>query len=251
MSEPDGFEVRTVVHLIRPWGEPVSDLEDLHAAVAAAPAEVLFYHTLQVQLRDPAASELPIDDVSAWVGGVIQDFETAERISYSVQNESGSADQVRNAMLTVLDSLALSERSSRRAPAECVLQLLVAESIPVPIGLTARDGEQLVTALTSADPGIWFYHVIEQPWFGHGAFPLAEWLQAVREARLAGWVRESASPGHPLERSRERLRRRWRRSRLARRIAEAEAVPEDERRRVGREVVARLLKRATSPGNEP
>ena len=249
MSDPGAFNVQTVVHLVRPFGDPVADLEDLHAAVAGAPPEVLLQHTLQVHLRDPGATELPVDDLSAWVGGVLQDLETAEKISYGIQSGNASPERARDAVLAVLDTIPPRERMARRAPLEGVLQLLQAESVTVPVG-EACDGDALVSALTSADPGVWFYHVLEQPWLGRGTHPLAEWLAAHREARLADWVREAAVPEQPLERARERLCKRWKRSRLARRIADAGATPEDDRRRAGREVVARLVKRVTSSDDE-
>ena len=71
--DSNGFELCTVIHLVRPWGEPVHDLDQLRAAVDRAPADVLFQHTVQVQLRDPTAIELPSDDLSAWVAVVVQE----------------------------------------------------------------------------------------------------------------------------------------------------------------------------------
>jgi hypothetical protein len=245
MTGSEGFELRTVVHLIRPWGEAVHDLDELRGALAAAPDEVLFHHTVQVQLRDAAASELPPDDLSAWVAVVVQEREVAERLSFAVQNHNASPEEVRDALTLVLDALSPTERAARRAPLEGALQLLATESLAVPTGIVVRDAEQLMAALSGSDSGIWFHHVIEEPWFGGGRSPLIDWLAAEGESRLAEWLREAACPIHPLGRSRDRLLRRWRQSRLTRRLAEASSAPEDERRKVGRETVARLVRRVT------
>jgi hypothetical protein len=206
---------------------------------------VLFHHTVQVHLRDPAATELPSDDLSAWVAIVIQDRESAERLSFAVQSENASPEQVRGALVGVLDGVPAAERATRRAPPEGLLQLLATESLAIATGLEARDGEELMGMLVSADPGTWFHHVIEEPWFGGGRSSLVEWLDSIGESRLAEWVRECASPSHPLDRSRERLMRRWRQSRLARRLADASTAPEDVRREVAREAMARLVRRVT------
>ena len=249
MSGPRAFELRTVVHLVRPWGEPVCDLDQLRSRLVEAPAEVLFHHTVQVHLRDPAATELPSDDLSAWVAIVIQDRESAERISFAVQNQNASPQEVRDALVGLLDAVPAAERAARRAPPEGALQLLATESLAIPTGLEAHDGEELVVMLAAADPGTWFHHVIEEPWFGGGRSSLVEWLTSIGEPRLAEWLHEAACPSHPIDRSRERLTRRWRQSRLARRLAEASAAPEDVRREVAREAMARLVRRVTRPGD--
>ena len=249
MNGAAGFELHTVVHLIRPWGRPLQNLESMREALAGASAEVLFHHTVQVLYRDRAASEHPADDLSAWVAVVVQDREIAERLSFAVQDLDHTAEEVREALVSVLDALTPEERAARQAPREGALQLLAAESLPLATGVVVHDGEELVAALTGGDPAVWFYHIIEQPWFGAGACPVAEWLEARGEPRLATWLREAAQPTHSLERSRDRLLRRWRQSRLTRRVADASGAPEDERRRAGREAVARLVRRVTRTEN--
>jgi hypothetical protein len=246
MSDPAPFALSTVVHLVRPWGEPVTDLDELRAALADAPAEVLFQHTVQVQLRNPAAAELPADDLSTWVAVAAQDLETAERLSFAVQNRNASPAQVREALVEVLDAMPAARRAERRAPPEGALQLLASESLVLESG-AVRDAGELVAALAGDDPGIWFYHVIEAPWFGGGRTAVVNWLAAAGESRLAEWLAAAASATLPLERERDRLLRRWRRSRLARSVAAASGAPEHERRDAGRAAVARLVRRVTRP----
>jgi hypothetical protein len=245
MNASDGFELSTVVHLVRPWGEPVHDLDQLRAAIELAPADVLFHHTVQVQLRDPTAVELPSDDLSAWVAVVVQDRESAERISFAVQSHNGSPEEVRDALREALDSVPQNERTLRRAPHEGSFQLLAAESLGLPTGTVVHNAEELVVALVTADPGVWFRHVIEEPWYGAGRSSLVEWLMSSGEQRLAGWLRDATVAGQAIERARDRLMRRWRQSQLARRLAEASASPEDVRREAGRDAVARLVRRVT------
>ncbi len=248
MDPAAGFELRSVAHLIQPWGEPVRDLAGLREAVALAPAEAVFNHAVQYQLRHPGADELPLDDFSSWIDGVLQEREAAERLSFAVQTQGGSVTSTRAALLAVLDALAPKRKAGREAPPESALQLRCSVSVAFPTGVVAHDGDELVEAFAAADVAVWFYHLVEEPWFAPGPAPLHEWLGAIGERRLKGWLDEAVASGLPIEKARERLLRRWRRGRIARRVTDATAVPEDARREAGREAIARLVRRTQRPG---
>jgi len=241
------FELRAVAHLIQPWGTPARDLEQLRAGIAAAPIEVVFHHTVQYQLRHPGAEELPPDDFSAWIAGVVQDAETAERLSFAVQSGGRSGPAARAALLRVLESLPARRRSERDAPEESAFSFLAATAVSFPTGIVVHDGRELVEALTAADAGVWFRHLVEEPWFLQERAPLLEWLTASGERRLAEWLVEDAGAGLPIEKARARLVRRWRQSRIARQVTDAAAVPEDVRRDAGRQAVARFVRRVRRP----
>lgn len=243
-----GFELSGVTHLIRPWGEPAGDLEQLRLGIAAAPPQVLFRHAVQYPLRDPGAEELPPDDFSAWIGGVVQDAETAERLSFVVQGGSTSPEALRRAALDVLGAIPERRRRERDAPAESRFQFLAAVSLSHPIGTTVRNGQELVEALAVADASVWFFHLVEQPCYGEGRAPLLEWLAATAERRLEAWLREAAGASLPIDKARRRLLGRWRRSRIGRRVTEATAHPHAVRREAGRQAVARLLRRGGTGG---
>ncbi len=252
MSEArETYELLSVVHLVRPTGERARDLEQLRAGIARASHAALFHHTLQCQLRDPAADELPPDDFSGWVNGVVQDRETAERISFAVQNRNGSADELRAALLEILSSIPEPMRAARSAPPAGEFVFLAIESVAVPTGVSVQDGAELIEALAVADASVCFYHWVEQPWFSTGRASLAEWATRRGEPRLAEWLGECAASGLPIEANRRRLLQRWRRSRLGRHVTEAAGAPEDVRREAGRDAVARLVRRMTRAEPRP
>src|SRR5262249_3753267 len=116
------------------------------------------------------------------------------------------------------------------------------ESVPLPTGARVGDARELVHALIAADASVWFYHLIEQPWFPEGR-SLDEWLMAQGEDRLAARLRAGAPAARPVEAMRRGLLRRWRQSRLGRRVREAATAPEATRREAGRATVARLVRR--------
>jgi hypothetical protein len=243
------FALDTVVHLIRPWGTPARDLQQLRDGIAAAPVEVLFRHAVQYQLRDPGADELARDDFTAWVGGVVQDAETAERLSFAAQNQNTSAETARASILAVLDALSPRRRERGDAPEGSEFVFLAAYSFRYPTGVTVHDPHDVVDALVESDPGVWFTHLIEEPWYHAGRGTLVEWLDRNGHARLATWFHEAARSGHSVERARARLSRRWQQSQLGLRLARATAAPETERREAGREAIARLVRRRAPKGD--
>ena len=137
------------------------------------------------------------------------------------------------------------ERSSRAAAPEGDFVFLIGESVPLPTGVVVRTGRETVHALTAADISVWFYHLLEETWFPAGP-TLLEWLSGRDEERLAAWLLEDAASGLPLEAVRSRLLRRWRQSRLGRRISEAATAPEDLRREAARHAVTRFVRRITN-----
>ena len=242
---PEHFELHGVVHLVRPIGYRAHDLESLRVGIAGASAQTLFYHAYQPQLRYSAVTDLPPDDFSAWVNGVVQDRETAERLSFAVQHRAGSCAELRDALVQVLLSVPEKARLQRAAPDEGDFVFLEMDSVAVETGRYASDSVELMQHLAEVEPVVIFYHLVEQPWLDPERPSLIHWVEKGGDRRLAEWLRLSLMSGLPLEEGRRRLMRRWRQSRLGRSVAEATASPEHERREAGRRAVAGLVRRIT------
>src|SRR5439155_757476 len=146
-----------------------------------------------------AAAELAPDDFSAWVGTVVQDRVTAERLSYAVQSRRGAAEPLRMALLETLEGVGERQRRSRAAPEGGEFPMLTFESVAVPTGLQAHDAESLGDAMAAADAGAWFHHVVEQPWLDAEGPRLGDWLRARGASRLGKWFDDLAASGLPLE----------------------------------------------------
>ena len=243
------FELVGVVHLVRPAGIEVHDLEELRQALERVPERSLFHHTAGRLLRHPSSEELPPDDLSGWVAGVVQDRQTAERMSFAVES-SGSAEPMRAALIEVLDSVPQKDRVAHDAPPGGDLVFLTAESVPIPTGDRVHDSRELIERLADADASVWFYHLIEQPWSSPDRAPLDDWLRAQGAARLAEPLFQTARTGRPLEDIRHRVLRRWRFNRLGQRVAAAAGSTEKERLEAGREAMSRLVRRISQPGDD-
>ncbi len=239
----DGFELAGVVHLVRPLHLQAANLEELLLGVSSAPPSSLFYHAVQCQLRTPPGDDLPLDDFSSWVNGVVQDRELAERLSYAVQSAAGPAEALRRAVLETLGALSEDKRRSRAAPPGGEFMFLTVDSVPVPSGEVAADAVELMDQLAHADFSVWFHHFIERPWFEPGEPDPVRWLRARGEERLAGWLAEAARSGRTAEAMRQRVLARWKRREIGRRVAAGTARTEGERVEAGREAVAGLVRR--------
>lgn len=248
---PATFELHSVVHLVRPAGFAAHDLDVLRDGVARATASSLFLHTVQPMMRQPGGDTLPPDDLSNWVNGVVQDRETAERLAFVVSDRGLEPLPLRQGLLEVLDAIPQPKRVQRDAPEGGDFVFLDLESVPVGTGEFVDDGEGLIDALGRADASVWFYHLIEQPWLSPDAPSLIDWVRATGDQRLLEWLEEAAHSGRPLEDMGRRVVRRWRQSRLGRRVADAARRTEDERREAGREAVIGLVRRITGQQETP
>lgn len=248
MSAPDGqaFELSGVVHLVRPAGIEVHDLEQLRTALEQAPERSLFFHTAGRVLRHPATEELPQDDFSHWVSGVVQDRQTGERMSFAVEG-SNTAEELRRALIDVLASVSEKDRVAHDSPPGGEFVFLTVASVQVPTNTYAYDPHELIELLAEADASVWFYHLIEEPW-AKGESPLRRWLEARGAAQLGEFLDHAARSGRPIEDMRRRVLKRWRFNRLGPRVAAAAGATEKERSEAGREAMSRLVRRIRPEG---
>jgi len=243
MNDIAPIEICSVVHLVRPARREVADIEGLARGIAEVEPASLFYHVVQPPLRAPASTDLPPDDFSAWVGGVLQDRETAERLSLAAQRAGAGPESLRTALLQALEN----RRPTHRAPEGGEFSFLAADTVVVPIA-DAFDADVAMVALAHADASAWFYHLVEQPWFSGGGVPLSTALRATGAARLAERLELMSRSGFPLEKLRRDTIRMYRRLRLGSRVAAAAATSELERTEEARDAAARLARRLVRGG---
>jgi hypothetical protein len=237
------FQLTGVVHLIRPVHRVASNLDELRDGIESVEHSTLFYHAVQFPLRAPAEDELPPDDFSAWVHGVLQDREAAERLALARLEGAAGPEALRAALVAALDAISPGTRRARVAPEGGAFPFLAADSVPVSTGVVATDVHTLFDGLIRAEANVWFHELIECAWWEGGEPAIVRWLHELGETRAEGWVREAAHSGRSIAGMRRQLLARWRRRGIGRRVADAAQDTEDARREAGRTAIASLVKR--------
>jgi hypothetical protein len=215
------FELSGVVYLAQPAGRAVANLDELLAQFTAADRETVFLHTQMPRLRPHTGEDLPVDDLSAWVGGVVQDTTTAERLAFAMHAANPEVEDVRAAILRVLEAIPARTRLGHAAPVGGALVLLRFDVVTVPTGVVVSTAGELMEALTHADRIVWFHHLVEEAWMLPGPIPVAEWVRAAGSPKLADVLEREAASGRSVDQMRARVLQRWRRSHIASRLAES------------------------------
>lgn len=233
------FELVGAVYLTAPAGAKAATLEELRRCVASAAASSLFRHT-QLQRLGGDGGDVPADDLSAWVRGVVQDPETAERLAFAVQSAPPGAEGLRERLLAALDWVSAPARERRGAPEGGAFAFLSARAVPVPTGRTADDAEALAWALEESGRDVWFHHLIEEPWFIAGEAPIIAWLRAAGGEALAAALERETRRRASVDAMRVAVRRNRRRAGLTGRVLASEPPASEETRELARRLARRL-----------
>jgi hypothetical protein len=238
-----GFRFSTVAHLEYPAGPVATDFATLREGIATVPAGSLFHHIIRMVVRHPRAHDLPPNDFARWVGVALQDPETAERLAFVGTQPLLPMEELRVALLRILDDVAGRKRPDIGTPQTAAFHFVTARSVKAPLGLEAELPEQVPEVWRQVDSAAAFYHLIEARVLGPVEDDLVLWLERNGGHKLAGVAESLTMGGMPLLRLHREIGSRWRRAlipaRLVRRTEESESV----RRQEARAVVARFAGR--------
>jgi len=248
----EGFRFFTAAPLESPAGHVASDLESLKAGIATVSPESIFHHVTRMPVRFPDARDLPENDFARWVGDALQLPEVSERLAFAGTLPAGSLEEVRAALLAVLERVP--ERDRRRASSDgAAFQFLEARTVLADLGIEAADPTEVVEVWPQLDDASTFLHLVEAPVFGRTEYALIPWLRARGARGLADSAAKAVAAGPPVARLHRDIGTRWRRSMIGRRLVERIDAADDIRLREAREAMARLagkLKGADTGGRK-
>jgi len=246
----ESFRFFTAAPLESPAGRDAADLESLRAGIADVSRESIYHHVTRMPVRFPHVRDLPENDFARWVGDALQLPEISERLAYAGSTPAASLEEVRAALLAVLDRVP--ERDRRRSASEgAAFQFLEARTVLADLGIEAADPVEVVEIWPRLDDGAAFLHLIEAPIFGRTEYALIPWLRARGARGLAESAAKAVAAGPPVARLHRDIGTRWRRSMIGRRLVARIDAADEVRLREARETMARLagkLKGADAKG---
>jgi len=248
VSEP--FVFLTPAPLELPAGQDAADLEALRNGIASVQAEALFHHVTRIPVRFPHARDLPENDFARWVGDALQLPEVSERLAFAGSAPSGSPEDLRKTLLSVLDRV--SPRDRKREAAEgAAFHFVAVRTVLAPLGIEASEPADVIEAWPWIDLGAAFYHLVEAPAFGVQDHALIPWLREHGAKAMADSAEQVVSTGRPLAPLLREVGTRWRRSQIGRRLIERSETSEADRRREARDAMARLIGRLKGRDGSP
>lgn len=243
------FVLRGVVHLTRPLGRQVHSLQELRDAIAEVEDASLFLHVALDRLGLPNDEDPDLDDWSAWVRGVVQHPEAAERLSFAVSRHPAIDPGLRTDAVAALDRVPEAERRAATAPQGGAFELLTLEPVTWQASEPLASADDVLTELRTAERSVWFWHLVEEPWRLNARAPLLAWLEAHGAAAAAERLDDWTRSGRPIDSIRQAFSRWWGRHGLPARVAGAAQATPNERNAAGREAVRSLVRRLRSGGD--
>jgi len=243
----EGFRFFTSAPLESPAGHVASDLESLKAGIATVSPESIFQHVTRMPVRFPHARDLPENDFARWVGDALQLPEVSERLAFAGTMPAASLEEVRAALLAVLNRVP--ERDRKRSASEgASFEFLEARNVLADLGIEAADPAQVVEIWPQLDDAATFLHLVEAPIFGRTEYALIPWLRARGARGLADSAAKAVAAGPPVARLHRVIGTKWRRSMIGRRLVDRIDAAEEVRLREARETMTRLAEKLKGEG---
>ena len=238
----DSFRFFTSAPLESPAGHVASDLESLRAGIETVSPESIFHHVIRISIRFPHVRDLPENDFARWVGDALQLPEVSERLAFAGSLPVGTLEEVRAALLAVLNRVP--ERDRRRSSSDgASFHFLEARSVFADLGIEAANPTEVVELWPKLDDAATFLHLVEAPVFGRTEFALIPWLRAHGARGLAESAAKAVAAGPPVARLHRDIGTRWRRSMIGRSLVARIESAEEVRVREARETMARLAEK--------
>lgn len=245
----EAFTFYTPSPLESPAGQVATDMQSLRDGIAACSEASLFQHVTRMPVRFPHAKDVPENDFARWAGDQMQMPEVSERLAFVGSGSSASFDELREALLGVLDRVQSRERK-REAPDGGSFYFIEAHSVLAPLGVDARTPAEVIEVWPWIDLGSAFYHLVEAPLYGTLEHALIPWLREQGGKTMADSAEQVVRSSRPLNILLKEVGSRWRRSMIGRRLIERSEAPELERQREAHAAMARLAGRLRGRGKK-
>jgi hypothetical protein len=154
------FSIKSCSMIVQSAGHSAHSLKELRDGVEAVPPQSLIYHFYGYLMR-PRAEQLHHNDLAAWVSQSVGEQASAERLDALNPSYFPSIEDLREAILDVLDEPVSSGAFLGWSRARSRFYFLMATTLVFQTGLSAKDPLELADKISQCHPASAFYHFVD------------------------------------------------------------------------------------------
>lgn len=183
------FEFRQCISIIRSTGKKASNLRQLRETIATVGDDSIFHHTYQYFLKEHILEYT--NDFAQWAGESLEERALAEQLSNIDPYGSKAIQDVRSALVAVIDSYLEKFPEPRDSLPGDEFFFNETVTFVFPVGVWAKNLAEFLIALKFIDNGSIYYHFYEaRNRVAGGVDDFSRWLEdALLKKELAEKVR--------------------------------------------------------------
>lgn len=200
------FLFKTQLSLVLLTGRRATNVLELRNELKTASESSVYYHTHNFLQRHQFLIPEPSNDFAYWVTQVLREERLGERLEAIDTVRFTSLNELREAILTVMDAFLQKNATLREAPEGSEFHFMKAILFSFPTVHEACDLEEFLTGLKKVSIHSLYYHIFE--WrlrASRGANDFSLWLQALGETSLARQIDRLDPYSHTMEELRSRI----------------------------------------------
>ena len=177
MAEMTGFfEFKECVSISKATGRSARTLRELRDIIAVVSRESIFHHTYQYFLNGHMLEYT--NDFANWAGESLEERALAEQLSSIDPYDFTSVDDLRQAIVKVIDDYSARFPEPRAAIQGEEFHFIETVTFIFPMGIRVKNLAEFLTALRFVDAGSLYYHFYEARMrLGGGVDDFSRWIE--------------------------------------------------------------------------
>ncbi|MEW6118342.1 MAG: DUF5752 family protein [Nitrospirota bacterium] len=203
METTTPFEFKQYVSVLKAAGQRAGNLRELREVIAVVSDDSLFHHTYQYFLKDHVLEYT--NDFAYWAGESLEERVLAEQLSNIDPYIFNHIDELRRALLSVIDTYLEGFPEPRQALSGEEFYFNETVSFIFPAGIRVKNLAEFLIAMRYIDPSAIYYHFYEAR-VRLGVDDLSAWVEtSLGRKQLAERIRSIDPFMHSVEGIREHI----------------------------------------------
>lgn len=199
------FEFKQCASILKSTREKAKNLRDLREIIARVSDEAIFHHTYQYFLKGHIYQYT--NDFAQWAGESLEEEALAEHLSVIDPYEFKTIEDLRGALLAVIDRYLEDFPEPREAMSGDEFHFNETITLIFPVGIRAKNLAEFLMAIKYVDAGSIYYHFYEaRVRLGGGIDDFSTWIETSLDKKdLAEKVRAIDPFMHSIEEIRKHI----------------------------------------------